>query len=320
MVGRAVLCVLFGLGLGLAGGAAPRTAAAAPGDAAGDAPGDAPSDPVALLPLDADRGLEIYGQPVASEIARALAAGHVRVVVVGPRMAVPDGARMIIDGTIAQGKARSVTISLRIRNRHTGVLLRKAALTATAPSLAKIDGAAADLSAQLLPLVRELLAALPPAPEDHGPVVPLSSAPAPDRPVLVAIDAGRATDPGPLGGALAAAAADWARAHHRVARDADPAGLAPARLTAAGADLAIEFSILGWTAESPSDPRQPAMARARVRVQILSPRQVVFDRVIATDTVLGDPGHDRSELAARVAREVLAILGPHMGRSVPSWR
>ena len=33
-----------------------------------------PGEAVALLPLDADRSLEIYGQPVASEIARALIA------------------------------------------------------------------------------------------------------------------------------------------------------------------------------------------------------------------------------------------------------
>ncbi|HEX3761099.1 MAG TPA: hypothetical protein VHW23_20530 [Kofleriaceae bacterium] len=309
MIGRAVVCVVLGLGLGLAGMAAPRRAAAQP-----------PGDAVALLPLDADKSLEIYGQPVASEIARALAAGNVRVVVVGPRMAVPDSARMIIDGTIAQGKASGVTISLRIRNRRTGVPLRKTALIATAPSLAKIDSAAVDLSAQLLPLVRELLAALPPEPDDHGRVVELPPVPAPDRPVLVAVDAAGTPDLGPLRGALATAAADWTRAHHRVPRDADPARLAPAALSPAGADLAIGFSILGWTVESPADPHQPAMARARVRVQIVSPRAVVFDRVVATDTVLGDPGHGQPELAARVAREVLAILGPHMRRSVPSWR
>jgi hypothetical protein len=62
------------------------------------------------------------------------------------------------------------------------------------------------------------------------------------------------------------------------------------------------------------------MARARVRVQILGPRAVVFDRVVVTDTVLGDPGRGPLEVAARVAREVLAILGPHLRRSVPSWR
>jgi hypothetical protein len=311
MIGRAVQ-VVVAIGLGLAGLAAvPRHALAEP------APGGAG---VALLPLDADKGLEIYGQPVASEIARALAAGNIRVVVVGPRMALPDQTPLIIDGTIGQGKGSTVTITLRIR-RTDGGRLRKTSLAATAPGLARIDGAAAELSAQLLPVVRELLAALPTESEDHGRVVEVHPAPAAERPVLVAVsDAGHEAAPGPLRGALHAAVADWTRAHRRVVRDTDPTRLAASALAAAGAEAAIGFSILDWSVEQPDDRKQPAMARARVRVQIVGPRTVVFDRVILTDTVLGDPGHGTPELAARVAREVLAILEPHMRRSVPSWR
>jgi hypothetical protein len=311
MIGRAVQCVVA-VGFGLAAfAAAPRHALAEPAPAGYG---------VALLPLEADKGLEIYGQPVASEIARALAAGNVRVVVLGPRMAVPDYTGLIIDGTIALGKGSVVTISLRIRRTDGGVLPRRS-LAASAPGLAKIDSAATELSAQLLPVVRDLLAALPRESEDHGRIVEARPVPAPDRPVLVAVAADRhGADPGPLRGALQAAVADWTRAHHRVPRDAEPARLTGAALTAAGADLAIGFSILDWRVEQPDDRAQPAMARARVRVQIVGPRAVVFDRVVATDTVLGDPGRGRPELAARVAREVLAILGPHMRRSVPSWR
>ena len=40
-------------------------------------------DAIALLPLDTDQKLEIYGQPVASELARVLVAGNVNVVVGG---------------------------------------------------------------------------------------------------------------------------------------------------------------------------------------------------------------------------------------------
>ena len=46
-------------------------------------------DKVALLPLDAAAKLEVYGQVVASEIAQALIAGKIDVVVVLPKMAVP---------------------------------------------------------------------------------------------------------------------------------------------------------------------------------------------------------------------------------------
>ncbi|HEX3481904.1 MAG TPA: hypothetical protein VHT91_43120 [Kofleriaceae bacterium] len=303
---------MVAVGLGLAAlAAAPRPGRAEP----------APADyGVALLPLEADKGLEIYGQPVASEMARALAAGNIRVVVLGPRTAVPDHTGLVIEGTIGVARGGAVTIALRIRRADGGVLPSRRSLAASAPGLAKIDSAAAELSAQLLPVVRELLASLPRESDDHGRVVEVRPVPAPDRPVLVAIgDDRHAADPGPLRGALQAAAADWTRAHHRVPRDTDPARLIAAARTA-GADLAIGFSILDWSVEQPDDRAQPAMARARVRVQIVGPRAVVFDRVVATDTVLGDPGRGLPELAARVAREVLAILGPHMRRSVPSWR
>jgi hypothetical protein len=281
-------------------------------------------DAVALLPLDADRSLEIYGRPVASEIARALGAGNVQVIVVGPKMAVPDRARLIVDGTIALGKASAVTISLRIRSTVDGVVLE--ALSATAPGVAKIDGAAAELSARILPIVRDKLAALHrPPPDDHGHVIqvraPVDSArPSPQLPVLVAtVDLRRPSGTGALLGAFDAAAADWIRAHHREVRKLDPGKLDPkiaARSVAAeGSDLAFGFWILGYTVE----PGPLPMARARVRVQITDASAVVFDRVVATDTVVGERNFTVPELAARVAREVLAILRPHVRRSVPSW-
>jgi len=277
------------------------------------------ADAVALLPLDAERSLELYGQPVASEIARALVAGNVAVVVVGPRTPVPERARLIIDGTIALDKARAVTISLRIRSTLDGIVLET--LSATAPGLARIDSAAAELSARVLPLVRDRLAAVqrpaPPA-DDRGRALPRR--PVASDQVLVAVsDATSPPGAGLLLGALDAAVADWTRAHHREPRKLDPARLAPrlaaATVVASGTDLAIGFWILGYAAEPGAVP----MARARVRVRISDAGAVRFDRVVVTDTVLGDKGLSPSELAARVAREVLAILRPHMRRSVPSW-
>jgi hypothetical protein len=61
------------------------------------------------------------------------------------------------------------------------------------------------------------------------------------------------------------------------------------------------------------------MARIRVRVQVTNASAVVFDRVVATDTVVGERNLSVAEMAARVCREVLAILRPHVRRSVPSW-
>jgi len=285
----------------------------------------ASGDAVALLPLDADRSLEIYGRPVASEIARALVAGNVQVVVVGPKTAVPDRARLIVDGTIALGKASAVTISLRIRSTVDGVVLET--LSATAPGLAKIDSAAAELSARILPIVRDRLAAgRKPSSDDHGRVIqvrpPAGAEPKaapPDRPVLVALVDLRPAGTGVLLGAFDTAVADWIRAHRRELRKLDPgkldARIAAPSVAAAGSDLAFGFWILGYEQESSPLP----MARARVRVQITDASAVLFDRVIATDTVVGEKGFSVAELTQRVAREVLAILRPHLRRTVPSW-
>jgi len=296
-----VVAVVAAVGLGVT----PRAAAEPSGDA------------VALLPLDADRSLEIYGQPVASEIARALVAGNVAVVVVGPRMAVPERARLIIDGTIALGKASAVTIALRVRDTLDGHVLDT--LSATAPGLAKIDGAAAELSSRVLPLVRDRLAALRrPDDHEHGKVhvgePPRPAAPdRVDRPLRFTIGDVRGPDSA-LHGALAAELGPWAHAHHRAAQPAD-AGKPDARRAPAADDLAVAFWILAYTPEAGAVP----MARARVRVQVSDARAVVFDRVVVTDTVLGEKGLAPGPLAARVAREILAILRPHLARSVPSW-
>jgi hypothetical protein len=285
-------------------------------------PSSSSGDAVALLPLDAGRSLELYGQPVARAIARALEDGKVPVVVVGPRMAVPERARLILDGTIAAGKAGAVTITLRLRSTVDGKVLET--LSAAAPGLAKLDVTAAELSARLLPIVQARLAALraPPS-DDRGP--PRSEparapAAAPDRFVAIALaDASRPSS-GALVTAIEAAAADWARAHGRQSRKLDASQLDPRvaaqAVATTGADLAIGFWILAYTPETAALP----MARARVRVRIADAGAVLFDRVVATDTVLGERGMAPSALAARVAREVFDILRPHVRRRVPTWR
>jgi hypothetical protein len=138
--------------------------------------------------------------------------------------------------------------------------------------------------------------------------------------VLVAVvDLRRPAGTGVLLGAFDTAAADWIREHHREARKLDPgkldAKIAARSVAAAGSDLAFGFWILGYALDSTPLP----MARLRVRVQITDASAVLFDRVIATDTVVGERGMSVADLAGRAAREVLAILRPHMRRTVPSW-
>src|SRR5438067_2182007 len=105
-------------------------------------------DSVALLPFDTEKKLELYGQPVASEIAKALTGEHINVVVVVAKMAVPEGARFIIDGTISAGKGDSVHLTARIRDRATGTTVAK--LAADAPAVTNIDAAEATLAKDVL--------------------------------------------------------------------------------------------------------------------------------------------------------------------------
>jgi hypothetical protein len=138
--------------------------------------------------------------------------------------------------------------------------------------------------------------------------------------VLVALaDSAGAARGAPLLGALDTAVSEWTAAHHRRSRKLEPAkldpGTAPRAVATGGAELAIGLWILEYAPEAGALP----MARARVRVRIADASAIVFDRVVITDTVLGDKGLGPPELAARVAREVLAILRPHMRRLVPSW-
>jgi hypothetical protein len=275
-------------------------------------------DAVALLPLDAEARLELYGQPVASEIARALVAGGIDVVVVGPKMAVPERVKLIVDGTI-KNKGDAVVLAIRVRNRADGRVLQP--LESTAQSLSTIDKAAADLASRVLPIVRDGLAALRRSNGNHGTVIEVPKVPPAPRlqPMLVAI-----TGQGPsselLRLALVVEVDPWARANQREPTPIDGAKLAKKVATKtvaeSGIDHGLLFEVLGYDVELGPVP----LARARVRVRIASAGTIQFDRVIVTDTIVGDRGMTSQALGGRVASELLAILRPHIRRAVPAWR
>ena len=269
---------------------------------------DPPLGAVALLPLDADAKLAIYGQPVASEIARALVAGGIDVVVVGPKMAVPDRAWLVVDGTIAAGKGDTVVLALRVRNPVDGSVIPTKP-QATAQGLPNIDKAAVELSAQLLPVVRAGLVSIGEAklprtdkPIDKAIDKPHVAVVKPDGPqplVLLLAPTGDET----LRAALAMEAKPWAAKRNYAIADA-------------GNGLQLVLEVKGYSASKDAVP----YAKARVRAKIVSGGSVLFDRVVVTDSVLGDKGIAPDALATRTAREVLDILRLHMRRAVDGWR
>lgn len=262
--------------------------------------GRASADTVAMLPLDGEQRLEIYGQPVAAEIARALRAAGVDVVVVGARMEVPDRALLIVDGTIKAGKHDDITLSIRVRDPRDGTVL--ATVPAPTTSLDHLDKAAAELSARVVPSVKTQLDVLAKAravktkPIEHEPVPPRETAP-PLPPITTTVTAhGQAASLVQLRDALGREVIAWAAMRH------GPVG--------------VTFEVLTFSVERGSVP----MARARVRVEIYLSGEKRFDRVVRTDTIVGDRGSTPAELAARTAREVIAIVQPNYRRALAPAR
>lgn len=268
---------------------------------------------VALLPLDADARLELYGQPVASELARALTAGGVEVVVVGAKMEVPTRARLIIDGTITHGAGDGVALSVRVRDRASGTVLDK--LDASAPSLTQIDRAAADLANHVVPTVKGRLAVLDQKPAGSGDAPAQSAAPAgaphpatvqpqPEVALRVATAEDAARIPDALAHALTLALED--ATHRQHFHDAT--------------SLAFELTGATYNVEAGTVPLATFRAHVKLTVTHGSEQSVVFDRGVVTDTVVGDKNIPPDSLAARTGRAVFDILDPNLRRTVTDWK
>ncbi|HEY4180736.1 MAG TPA: hypothetical protein VGM90_28020 [Kofleriaceae bacterium] len=294
------------------------------------APGDGDKTAIALLPLDTEAKLELYGQPVATELARAMNGASFTVVVVSAKQSVPSEAKLIVDGTITHDKASKdgIVLVLRIRNPLDGQTL--GTVDAKATSLSTLDKAASEVSAKLLPALREKLAMVT-KPIEATPITkvipvstpPVSTLPATTvRPTLVAVVATKDGEP------LHAALRDelnmqLVRAHRsaeEVAATKLTAKLAAGTVQTASRDLGIELDVRGYSAGSYKGEKQVPYARAVVHVRIADGSSVIFDRSIVTDSVLGDADMSPDALARRVAHEVFAILEPNLARKVPTWR
>jgi hypothetical protein len=262
------------------------------------------ADSVALLPLDGDKKLEIYGQPVAAELGRAMKAAGIDVVVVGAKMAVPEGVQLIVDGTITS-KGKTVTLTLRIRDPRDGSTLES--LPPSTSPLVAIDKAAADLSAKLVPAVQGELQKLqqPAKIEEHKPDVvvtpPAPAAQLPELKVSVSMLKPNAALQ-LLSSAFPHELDAWAT-HH--GRHVDMTGSSQ-----------IQFELLTFAIT----PGKIPLAKARVRMRVYDAGKVKFDRIIRTDTIVGDRDITEQAFAERAAREVLLIANPNLKRTLPDWK
>jgi len=259
------------------------------------------ADTIAMLPLDGEKRLEIYGQPVAAEIARALKAAGLDVVVVGAKMDVPDRANLIVDGTIKAAKNKQIEVSIRIRDPRDGTTLDT--LPAPTTKLDDLDKTAAELAARVVPSVKSQLealakkAAVADKPINDTKVVQPPRPPTPAAPTLAVAVGFPASMRTPLPQLVALRteldreAALWAATQHVEAK--------------------VKFEVLSYQQDR---RKNVPMARARVRV-VIEGGMAKFDRIVRTDTIVGDINAPPERLAARTAREVLAIVQPNLKRA-----
>jgi hypothetical protein len=292
---------------------------------------------VALLPLDAEAKLALYGQPVAAELSRALAADGLDVAVVGQGDPVPTRAVLVVDGTIAK-QGKGIALKLRVRDPARAEILAEVA--AAAPTRTAIDKAAATAASELVPKVRALLAARaaaaadaakPPTPSGTGaetrtdpPTKPAAPA-APAAPTVLLVATSRVNLDGRPDAMIAAIAPAFERligaVHHRPIPPAAPvAPDAPALASAArtaGAALAISIDVLALELDRGAVPS----GRARARIRIVSPSgDRVFDRVVRTDTVVGGKGELAAHVAAYAGAQLAEIVRTRVAAAVGGAR
>jgi hypothetical protein len=267
-----------------------------------------PPQTIALLPLDAEAALEIYGQPTAGEIAKALGAGGMDVAVIGAKAAVPERARLIIDGTIAS-KGENVVLSVRIRDRATGAVLD----TVTVSEFARgdIERAIGELANRVGPAAKAQLVAV--STQRHVDRHPVTIAPLPPARLVSAITGSHEYDP--LKTALLTAVTDLAAAHHRTLSSVEdtPKAVSAAREghDRQAPDVGLELDVWSYDVE----PSGVMTARAKVHAVFMDCTGVTWERTVVTDTVVGERGKPE-ELAARTAREILEIVLAHVKRTL----
>jgi hypothetical protein len=284
---------------------------------------------VALLPLDAPGKLAIYGQPVAAEIARSLKEAGLDVVVVGQQMAVPRAAVLMVEGSLISARKR-VKIELRLRALDSRTPLAK--VTSPESSLEKLDQAASEAAAALLPQLRAQLeeragkagkSSVPP-PEDKGVTPPLIVAPPPaqlPRPVaLVVISAGSispALRPLMIERLMQAGGSGLSPEVWDIRQVTLPE-LSEASMMGVAATLPSELSLAFDVRELKLEERGVFVGALRARLVVAKQNKVVFDRTVTTDTVVGARKGTREAMLDLLAREVVTILRPRYARFLPA--
>jgi hypothetical protein len=286
------------------------------------APGRAAADPpatVAVIPLQADARLALYGHPVASELAGALRTAAFDVVLVSEVSVVPARAWLVVDGRLLR-TGKTLAIELRIRDPERAVDVARLAVKAA--GVDDIDRATRALAADLtatMERARDARAAALRAAEPVAPTPTPTPTPTPVAPVVVTPKPTPAADPRPLArvAVIGKSIVDRTGATHDVSALGTPAVRALAhRLgyrthTGPGGEPTLTITV-ELIALSAGFERDVPTGRARARVRVETPQGVLWSRVVRTDTVVGSRGDRVDTLVRLVAAQITDVVAPRI--------
>lgn len=287
------------------------------------------SSTVAVIPLQAERRLALYGAPVASALAGALRTASFDVVLVSDTSVVPTRAWLVVDGRLVR-TGGAIAIELRIRDPERAIDVAR--LAARAPALGEIDRVTRELAAELVATLERTRAAREAEREaeraaraaeseaaraaaERTASDPVAPAPPPVDPRTAPVDGRSLARVIVVGKPIR----DRTGTVHDVVALGTPAAVALAnRLgyrTAGGADrsgresLVITIELYGLDA---GFERDVPIGRARARVKVQAGAGVLFDRVVRTDTVVGSRGDRVDTLVRLVAAQVTDVVAPRI--------
>ncbi len=274
-----------------------------------------PPATIAVIPLQSERRLALYGQPVANELATALRAAGFDVVLVSDVSVVPTRAWLVVDGRLVRA---GTTIAIELRLRDPERAIDVARLAATADSLAELDRATRTLGAELTAVMERertaraaaLAPPVAPPPIDRDPMRKPDAPPPPPKPPIdrrpiaritvigreLRDHSGAALDVAALGTPAVVALA--ARLGYRTA----PPGSGDPAIT-----ITVELLSLAAGFE-----RDVPVGRARARVKVEDATGVLWSRVVRTDTVVGSRGDRVDTLVRLVAAQVTDVVEPRI--------
>lgn len=289
---------------------------------------------VAVLPFITDEGLAIYGMPAAEAVAKRLRAGGLAVDALTLTGPVPARVGLVVDGRINRSGTQ-VTLEARVRDPRRGRVAIDTIATDPAP-LAEIDRLAEVLA-------QKLGARLGPALESQAQLA-ADEARARTRNEVIrlpttvvrgeaAVESVASSDParapmvvfhaGGDDGEIVTRFGYWLaeRLGYRPVPSSHE-GVPPgptiiAELQRTGAELALMIDLrkvdLEWDGV--------LSARGRVRVLLVDRRrQVLFDRIARTGTLVGSRGDGPDALVHYIAEQTIEIVLPHLKRRLAEHR